>query len=156
MTRIAHNSTNSILGLFLLQPCYTLLHVPHTTLGRMVLTPSPFLRYLIEKREWALKGSVLVFLPFFAKFSHWAKMITTDVLLYSYQCLDDFSKGHQSILFKASGVYGPMPFQSNFFSSSPFFQPVHSSHFEYWYCYVFIFVEASGTPRSSRQPSGAS
>ena len=39
-------------------------------------------------------------------------MITTDVLIYSYQCLDDFSKGHQSILFKASGVYGPMPFQS--------------------------------------------
>ena len=68
-------------------------------------------------------------------------MITTDVLLYSYQCLDDFSKGHQSILFQASGVSGPMP-SSPFFSTSPFFPPVHSSHFRVLILLCVYFVES--------------
>ena len=79
-------------------------------------------------------------------------MITTDVLLYSYQCLDDFSKGHQSILFKASGVYGPMPCQSISFLIQSI---LHISSTDIAMC--LFFVEASGIPAPvARHPEPAS
>ena len=159
MTRIAYNSMNSTLRLFLSQPllhqCYTICIRPWAEW----FYPLP-LRYLIEKREWALGILSLFFSHFFSPtFSCGFPLSKNDYDWRPYLFLSMLRWFQQRspvyFLFQASGVSGPMP-SSPFFSSSPFFQPVHSSHFEYWYCYVFIFCWSVRYPRSSRQASGAS
>ena len=85
-------------------------------------------------------------------------MITTDVLLYSYQCLDDFSKGHQSNFVPSFWSIWPDAIPVHFFS-----YPVHSSNQSILHisstdiAMCLYFAEASGIPAPvARHPEPAS